>query len=220
MKTIIDDIKEILIFTGYSFRVFIINMVIHFFYIFLVTAVTVVMFFLDVKTIHNHIIFILYLLVLAGINYKVRSMLIMKNHLHLNLMFLHYLDGNKNRDFLQVKVPGNTSGIKRIKMFPNLSAARAAVQLKGVENPNPARNDIYIAITFLFLQAGIFLVLFIPFGVISFLYTIGMPVVIRFFTFLLGFFFVYFLDVSILSPIVSMMMTKRIYSTSNACGCN
>jgi len=223
MKTLIQDVQEILIFIGFGIKVFLMNLLSHFFYIFITIGVTIGLFFLCIQVFHGFTAFWIFLALLAWINYFIRSQLIYKNQLRMNLMFLRYHD--KEADFLKTGVEVNYKEIyedvkkqmqdANILYLPRaLAVALVAYRIDTIKRGGTALNDFkpYIRLTqyYLMLQGGLFMVMYIPFGLISFLYTFGLHSGIRLFVFLLGFFFVYFLNAAIVSPVICLLVVRGI----------
>ncbi|MGE5340592.1 MAG: hypothetical protein ACM3SY_03840 [Candidatus Omnitrophota bacterium] len=221
MNALIQDLKEIFIFIGFALRGFFKNFTVNLFFIFLEILITTPVFFLSFRIWKNPWIFFVYLVVLMGFNYRIRPRVLYRNQLELNLMALHFVD--RDPDFLRVRLPDGArlqtvaqqvaSELKPLAFRPRtLAMARIALKLKGKEDrPEAVRRQAAVAVHLLFLEALVFVLLYIPFGLISFGYTVGIGGGIRFFIFLLGSFFVYFLDTAIIHPIVSVMVTTRLY---------
>lgn len=226
-----EDIKEILMFIGYSFQRFFIHVLYHFAYLFLVTAVTIAVFFLSYSTFENHYFFMVYLFILLVLNYKAGNFLYYKSQLRLNLGYIDFLQlaEDKKQDYLQmnIQLPANPGGkIKTVKenlkkggagFIPGkLLLAIAAIQIKNegtiTETKVPGSREYTVKI--LFFQFCAFFILLIPFGLISFFFTMGQAAGVKYLVYLLGFFFVYFLNAAILEPIACLMIQKKIYEAA------
>jgi len=228
-----EDIKNILVFIGFSFQRFFIHLIANFAYLLLVITITIVVFLLSYNAFKNHYFFIFYLFALLALNYIVRHLLFFKNQLRLNLGFIHFLDldNDKKQDYLRVKIvlPANAS--QRIKtakehlkkggvrfISKKLLLAVAAMQIKngGVEgdgfiSKKRLKRSRKLVIKVLFFQLFAFFVLLVPFALISFFFTMGQAVSVKYIIYLLGFFFVYFLNAAIAEPIAGLMIQEKVY---------
>jgi hypothetical protein len=152
----------------------------------------------------------------------------------MNVMFLYFLDMDvgAGKDFLQVKLPGagdlanivkkargelRKAGVKVI--LNKLLLAVSGVRLKNEKGSVSREIDVNVRLSFIYkyvlLQFFIFFILMIPFGAISFFFTMGMGVTlagpVRYLIYLLGFLFVYFLNAVIVEPIVCLLVQRRVY---------
>jgi hypothetical protein len=231
-------LNRILVFISYALRPFFINFLANLVYFFLVTAVTIAAFFLFFHTLRKPIFFWLYLGVLIVVNYKGRSLLFFKQQLRMNVMFLYFLDMDvgmdAGRDFLRVKLPGagDLAGIvKKAKgelkkagvrvILNKLLLAVSGVRIKNEKGSAGREIDVNVRLSFIYkyvlLQFVVFFILMIPFGVISFFFTMGMGVTVagpvKYLIYLLGFFFVYFLNAVIVEPVVCLLVQRKVYSS-------
>jgi hypothetical protein len=233
------DLNRILVFISYALRLFFINFLATLVYFFLVTAITITAFFLFFHTLRKPIFFWLYLVVLIVVNYKSRNFIFFKLQLRMNVMFLYFLDievgMNTGKNFLQVKLPGAgdlADIVKKVKgelkkagvniILHKLLLAASAVHLKNDKGNVSRKMDVNVRLSFVYkyilLQFFVFFILMIPFGAISFFFTMGMGVTVadpvKYLIYLLGFFFVYFLNAAIVEPIVCLLVQRKAYRGS------
>jgi hypothetical protein len=213
-----EELKEILVFIGFVLWEFIIGVMASMAYIFIVIVVTMTVFFLAFGILESPYPFLLYLVLLAVVNRKIRKIFFFKRRLQLNLMYLYYLEGD--RDFSRpAKLPGLTENVHMSSRQPGLKfipvtviAAAAALRIKTGQTVEPP-TDMGPYYRLLLLQALVFVVIAIPFGLISFLFSVHMSVggALAYLIYLLGFFFAYFLNTALAEPIISLLAQKRMY---------
>lgn len=226
MKSIMDELKVVLMFIGFALHGIIIYMAINFAYFFVAIAVTVAVFLLGLKLTGGYGVFIVYMVIFAIINYKLRSKMVYKNQLWLDLCFLHFLD--KNQDFIKqnpgpeaaafyASIKSNLAGLRAWFISPLLTSAFVSSQLK-LKSSDSIQEAVTaeqwktmkrIRLSFLGYELVLFLIIFLPFGLISFLYTIGISFPFQVLIYLLGFFFTYFLYSVIVQPILGLLILLR-----------
>lgn len=85
------EIKELMTFISFSFQTYIMNLLVHFAYLFIVTAVTVPVFFIGYNVFHNHYLYYAFLFLLVIGNFFIRRFLVRRNQLYLNAQYIDYL---------------------------------------------------------------------------------------------------------------------------------
>jgi len=221
-----NDLKEILIFISFTLKRYFLNLVSHLLYLVLVLILAVFAFFQGYKTFQNHYAFIGFLIVLVLINIKIRGFLY-KHQLIMDVLLVRFLDDQAAyaqalgkhdipkdlaRRYVEVKaqIKKENPGI----LSRRLSASLFALKL----NREDVDFKYYLSIgkpiilAFAFFQLAIILIMWIPFAGISLLFIGGLSASVQYLIFLVGFFFVYFLNAAIVAPIVALLVVKKIAS--------
>ncbi len=232
------DIKTVLLFFSYSMGPFLLHLMFNLFYFLLIIAITIVVFLFS-YTSNNHQVFVVYFVGIIFLSLLIRRTIFLKWHLGLNIHFLRFLtrlEGSKGQmegagsDSTRVSLPQNPreklkkikenlkkSGINRLPF--KLLIALAAPHINGPELPKKSFVPDSIhrlkrhALRLTLIEALAFLLLLIPFGLISFLFTIGMGSAIKVLIYVLGFFFALFLHSAIVLPITGLILQKRTIET-------
>jgi hypothetical protein len=210
-----------LVFISYSLRLFLINFLSSLVYLILVTAITTAAFMFAFHTFRKPYLFWLYLAVLAVVNYKIREFLFFRYQTPMNLRFLYFLEGKT--DFLHVELPKNPGRTarklkKEIRNTGLTSISRKvllAVIVLHMNDSNESMQKVSLPpgiYKYLFFQLIAFLILLVPFGLIAFLFTLGLGVkgTVTYLVYLLGFFFVYFLNAVVVEPISGLMIQEMV----------
>lgn len=228
------DLNTVLLFFSYSMRPFLLLLMFNLFYFLVVIAATIVVFFVT-YTSNNHRLFVVYLAVIIPLVYFIRSAIFLKWHLRLNIHFIHFLASLKRNDAdikafgsKKVNLPQNLgktlkkikknlkkSGINYISI--DLLTTFTALNIAG-KKPFATESSLQESIhplkrctfRFIFIKGFVFLVLFIPFCLISFFFTMGMGPAIKELIYILGFFFAWFLHSAIVLPISGLILQKRV----------
>jgi hypothetical protein len=223
-----DDMKDILAFIGFAAGRFFTNLVSYFGYLFLVVALTVPVFLIGYGNFHSHYVFLGFLVLLVLVNVKLRRVLIFKNQLALNMMFVRFLEDRENItvEGLYAELPKDTAqalkaGRERLKkegmgFIPaKLLVAVAALQTAGGETFAGAKLSLRkvrrLVLGYLLAQSGIFLLALLPFLLVAFLFSGYMAGPSRILIYVLGVYFVYFLNAGILDPYMALLIQKRLY---------
>jgi len=229
------DLKTVLLFFSFSMGPFLLHLMFNLFYFLLIIAITIAAFFIS-YTSNNHQVFVAYLVVIILLSFLIRRTIFLKWDLGLNIhfiRFLHRLEGHESEieeagsDSTRVNLPQNPgetlkkikenlkkSGIYRIPF--KLLTALAAPYINGQElfkessHPDSILRLKRYALRLTLMEALAFLLLLIPFGLISFLFTIGVESAVKVLIYVLGFFFAWFLHSAIVLPISGLILQKRI----------
>jgi lipopolysaccharide export LptBFGC system permease protein LptF len=135
-------------------------------------------------------------------------------------MFIDFLEKQDKNDFTPAKTSSLPAGkLKAVKtelkktgagFIPSkLLLAAAALQVEKKTTPlagKELKKLIQKSLKYMFYEAIIFLVVLIPFMLISFLFSRGFTASIKLLTYLLGFMFVYFLDTAIFAPTFNLII--------------
>lgn len=227
------DLKAVLLFFSVSMGPFLVHLLFNLFYFMLLNAAAVVAFFLVYPS-DNYQLFPICLVALVLFSLLVRRVLFLKWHLGLNIHFVRFLSRMKESGddvdmagapkvslprkpgklLKKVRKALKAGGIERVSV--KLSTVLAASHLEGFE-PLPIESPRLQSIRRLrvhvlrltFVEALAFLFLLIPFGLMSFLFTMGMENTVRELIYSLGFFFAWFLHCAIVLPITGLILQKR-----------
>jgi hypothetical protein len=218
-----EDIKEILVFISFSFGRFFINMASHLGLLFLTLALTLPVYFIGYKSFGTHSFFAGYLVFIGVLHYMIRKFLFFRHQLILNVWYVRFL-GNRG------VVPDTTVPLD---LRETLSKVRSSLKKTGHHflpakllvaitapiatgksqwTPTVLKQGKKIMLTYLCIQWVAVIVMWVPFGLISFLFTMGLSAHLQFLIYLLGFFFAYFLNTAILDPFIALLVQKRIYA--------
>ncbi len=219
------EINNVLIFLSFSFRRFFLNFLLYSGYFFAIVALTVFVFFFSYRTFGNYYLFLVVLAVLVVIHFLVKQGLFLKRQLALNIMFVEFLKNKGKKVFTPVetkelslkKVKEMKPGLKKegAGFIPNkLLLALRALQ-SGGEDGSFSSGELKKlkaeTLKYIFINAIIFLIVLIPFMLISFFFTRGFMAGIQLLIYLLGFSFVYFLNSAVFEPIIYLIIQARAY---------
>ena len=227
------DLKAVLLFFSVSMGPFLVHLIFNLFYFMLLNAAAVAAFFL-VYSSDNYQLYPICLVAMVLFSLLVRRVLFLKWHLGLNIHFVRFLSRVKESGddveitgSQKVSLPRNpgkllkkirkelkTCGMERVSA--KLSTVLAAAHLAGFE-PLPIETPRLQSIRRLrvhvlrltFIEALAFLFLLVPFGLISFLFTMGMENTVRELIYAVGFFFAWFLHCAIVLPITGLILQKK-----------
>jgi len=229
------DIKTVLLFFSYSMGPFLLHLMLNLFYFLLIIAITIVAFFFS-YTSNNHPVFVIYFVGIILLNLLIRRTIFLKWHLGLNIHFIRFLtrlEASEGQiegigsDSTKVNLPQNPrEKLKRIKenlkkrginrLHFKLLTALAAPYINEQELPKESSLPDSIhrlkrhALRLTLMEALAFLLLLIPFGLISFLFTISVGSAVKVLIYVLGFFFAWFLHSAIVLPISALILQKQI----------
>ncbi len=218
---IMDNIKEVLVFISFSFSRFFLNFVSHLSYLVLALFLTLVVYFTGFKSFGNHYLFVGYMVLLVVLNYFIRKFLFFRHQLILNLFYVRFL-GNRgvlpNTEVpcdLRVTLKQVSQSLKemgyRFRSHKLLAALTAEVTAGNtMRSPLELKKGKKLILAYFFLQCLVVLLVWLPFALISFLFTMGLSSHLKFLIYLLSFFFVYFLNATIIDPMVALLVQKRI----------
>jgi hypothetical protein len=220
-----NDIKEILVFISFSFKRFFINLASWLGYLFIVVTLTTAVFFIGYKSFKSHYFFYGYLVVLVLVTLKLRSFLFYRHQLPLNVHYVRFL-ADRDAYIREGAAAGVPPGLRQIAgelrktikkkgirfMSKKIVAALTALQAEGNEEFSPENMGKlrYTAVTLFMLRLAILLMMWLPFALLSFLFTSQSSASVQFLIYLLGLFFVWFLDAAFLDPIIALLVQKRV----------
>lgn len=219
------DLRDALIFISLSLRSYFTDFLVYAAYFFPVIFLTVFMYFISLRASGRYYIFIIYLLILAVIHFLVKRAFFLKRQFKRNAMFVDFLENQDKKDFTPAETSSLPAGkLKAVKadlkktgvgFIPHkLLLAAAALQGKKKTAPFAAgqlEKLIHKSLKYMFYEAIVFLVVLIPFMLISFLFSRGFTASIKLLTYTLGFLFVYFLDAAIFAPIFYLIIQAEAY---------
>ena len=215
-------------FIGFAMGRFFSNLVSYFGLLFVVVAASVAVFLIGYRNFHNHYLFLGFLLLLLIVNLKLRRLLFFKNQVPMNIMFLRFLSDREKvtAQNLGQELPADISALliqgreynkthgKR-PLPGKLLAALAALSHTREGRALPEQWALHqawrLCLGYLLLQWGIFLLILLPFVLITFLFSSYMTGPSQILIYVLGVYFVYFLNAGIIDPILSLLMQKRLY---------
>ena len=215
-----NELRDVLIFVGFSFRRFFFNFLYYMIYFFVVLFATVFLFFYFVRTLESYYLFAGYMVLLVIVNSQIEKYLFSKRQLALNLILCDFLENKEKKDFVP-RAPGSLSRrqLKEIKarlkekgvgFVPDklLLAAAALLEKWGESflSGEKLRTLKQAAWRYLMIEFGIFLIILVPFMLISVLFTAGFGANIRVLICVMGFLFAYFLNAVIIDPIISLLI--------------
>jgi hypothetical protein len=220
-----NDIKEVLVFISFVFKRFFINMAVHLLYLIVVLGITIPVFFLGYKTFKNHYAFIGFLVALVIINTRIRKFLF-KHQLFMNAHFVLFLDdretymqsgektplpGDLKQNLDKVRNAIKTQGIGRVsrKLMAALTAMMINREQFNIKEYVSHGRTVILA--YFFFQLVMIMLLWIPFALVSILFIGNLSASVQYLIFLVGFFFVYFLNAAIIDPLMSLMVQKRLH---------
>ena len=229
------DLKTVLLFFSYSMGPFLLHLMFNLFYFLLIIAITIAVFFIS-YTSNNHPVFVVYLAGIIFLSLLIRRTIFLKWDLGLKIHFIRFLarlESSESQtekagsDSTRVNLPRNPGEtLKKIKVnlkkrgihrLPfKLLTALAAPHINGQElskkssHPGSILRLKRYALRLTLMEVLAFLLLLIPFGLISFLFTIGVESAVKSLIYVLGFFFAWFLHSAILLPISGLILQRRI----------
>lgn len=229
------DMKAVLLFLSYSMGPFLLYLFLNLFYFLVFIGITVPVFFIS-YTSENHWLFGVYLVVVIVLSVLIRRVVFFKRRLGLNAHFFRFLDCLKSsggdpgklKKAMQgkVSIPYNLKKILEqekediqesgMKWVPGkLLLVFGAAHIGGYDFPEeiydrePLEDLKRQALRLAWMEVALFLFLLIPFVLLSFLFTVGMESAVKELIYTLGFFFAWFLHSSLVIPISSLILQKR-----------
>lgn len=222
-----NGLKEVLIFIGFSFRKFLANFLFALVYFFSVIFLTVFVFLFSVRTFDNYYLFIAYLVLLIIVHVQMKRTFFLKRQLYLNVGFVDFLQEENKVVSEASAAPGlSLKTLKDIKtelkkegsglISKELLAAIAALRVKheGLSFAGEKLNKLkkttlkYICINIIF-----FIIVLVPFALISFLFTRGFVPGVQLLVYLVGFLFVCFLNAAVFEPVIYLIIQAETYKT-------
>jgi hypothetical protein len=181
-----NDIKDIFIFLSFFYKRFLIGFFYYSIYFVAVIISTLLIFFINYRYSNNNMFFIVFLFVLIIGDYFLERYL-----------FLQELK-DQNIKIYSRKILCAISVIKR---------ENNALSFKEI------KNSMGLIWKYLFYELFIFIVILLPFAIISFLFSSGFVIKgsVNFLIFTLCFIFVYFLETSLIKPIFYLIIQKKLY---------
>jgi hypothetical protein len=212
------DLRSVLLFLSVSMGPFLVPLLLNLIYFLVLNAVTVVLFFMLLSS-GNYHLFPLFLVVVVIISFFIRGRLLLNWNLGLNIRFVDFLSGEDTAG-KGMKYPRKVrSTLKEIKtnlkeegfglISGRLKTVLAAVRLSGMGSI-PDAEGIRALVSYdrrlLWIDGLFFTFLLLPFGLISFVFTIGMESAVQELIFVVGFFFAWFLQSAIVRPITCLIL--------------
>ncbi|MCU0286607.1 MAG: hypothetical protein MUF15_09425, partial [Acidobacteria bacterium] len=224
---------------SFSMGSFLVYLALNLFYFFILISLSIMMFVLGYIS-NIQWLFMVFVVVIIPLFFWLLRVVFLKKRLALNIDFNHFLlrleknehevdngnldklefPGDLKKLFKEIKSSLKKNGIKCIptKLVTVLAAAHIGEhgktkdleekeQLSYGEHCQRWQRD---AIRLSLLEALAFIILFIPFGLISFLFTLGMSSSIMQLIYAMGFLFAWFLHAGIITPIVGLIMQGKI----------
>ncbi|MCP5107001.1 MAG: hypothetical protein GY950_26690 [bacterium] len=225
------NMQAALLFLSYSMGPFALQLVINLFYFLVIIAVTVPVFFWG-YTSGNDWVFLVFLGMVIPLGLLLRRYILFKRHLGLNVHFIRFFTHlEKNDGSLEGFAPGKValphdpretrrsvrenlrkSGIWHISMKLSLAFTAADIaQFQPMPEGEAIKRLKRESMRLTFLEVVCFLVLFIPFVLISFLFTLSVSGPVKLLIFVLGFFFTWFLQAGIVLPISGLMLQRDFF---------
>lgn len=224
------DLKLVLLFFSFSMASFLVYLSLNLFYFLVAITLTIMMFVVGTIS-HIHWLFPVYVAAAVPLFFWGLRVVFLKRRLALNVDFTRFLvrmeDGSGMVDGAgseKVKLPQDLKKLlKEIKdnlkkggvkfISTKLAIALAASRIEGHE-PTMGEEQLrwwqgYSARIALF-EVLAFSILFLPFGLISFLFTLGMDSTVTQLIYVMGFFFAWFLHSGIVTPIAGLIMQRKI----------
>lgn len=220
-----NELRDVLIFIGFSFRKFFANFLFALVYFFPIIFLTVFVFFFSVRTFGNYDLFIAYLALLIIVHVQMKRTFFLKRQLHLNAWFVDFLqEGN-------TVVPGASTApglsLKKLKdiktelkkegagfVSSELLAAIAALRLAH-DGASFDGETLYklkkITFKYICIHLLIFIGVLVPFTLISFLFTRGFMPGVQLLIYLVGFLFACFLDAAVFDPVIYLIVQAETY---------
>ncbi|HLP59612.1 MAG TPA: hypothetical protein VK186_12310 [Candidatus Deferrimicrobium sp.] len=223
------DLKMVLLFFSFSMASFLVYLSLNLFYFFAIIAATILVFVMG-YTSHIQWLFTVYIAAAVPLIFWGLRVLFLRRRLALNVDFTRFLvrldegsimTGTKSvkeelpqdlkKLLKEIKGKIKKGGVKYIsvKLAIALTAAHIVGQEPSLEEKQLRRwkrHSVRISL----LEALALLILFIPFGLISLLFTQGMGGMITLLIYVMGFFFAWFLHSGIVTPIAGLIMQEKI----------
>jgi hypothetical protein len=218
-----NDVKDIFIFLSFSYKRFLMSFFYYSIYFFAVIILTLLIFFINYRYSNNNMFFIVFLFVLIIGDYFLERYLFLKNKYDLNMAFFNYL--NKKKDFsdivvnkdwrIELKKTKQELKDQNIKIYSRkiLCAISVIKRENNALSFKEIKNSMGLIWKYFFYELFIFIVILLPFAIISFIFSFGFVIKgpVNFLIFTLGFIFVYFLEASLIKPIFYLIIQKKLY---------
>jgi hypothetical protein len=229
------DIKDILVYLGLSFKVFLIQLSFHFLSLLLLVVLIFSVFLFYYKLLTRTVVFILLFCLILMVHHLLKNKLLLKQHWVLMTGFASFLKNparfvsipEKEKESIQALSPVEIrSGLKgtravfrekgaRIyskKLLWSVASLRQSVCHDFVPDHDMGKRMKRVAWKYFIIKILFFLMLLIPFILISILFTMGLRVELKFLIVLLGFGFVYFLNAAISEPLFYLLVQQKIFN--------
>ncbi|MCK4835386.1 MAG: hypothetical protein KAT17_02050 [Candidatus Aminicenantes bacterium] len=229
------DIKDILAYLGLSFKSFLTQLFFHFLSLFLVVVLifSIFLFYYKLLT-RTAVIFLLFFFILI-LHHVLKSSFLIKQQWILNTGFAFFLKyqgmlpqptGQENDSINRLSSGQIRSWLKSThddfvekgvrvfskKLLWSVSTLKRTVCYDFILDKETGKKMQQITMKYFFIKVLIFLMLLIPFVMISVLFTIGLQIELKFIFVLLGFCFVYFLNAAIFEPIFYLLVQRKIFN--------
>lgn len=223
------DLKIVLLYFSFSMGSFLVYLLTNLLYFFAVIAVTVMVFVLGYIS-HIRWLFPVYLAVAVFLVFWGLRTVFFKRRLALNMDFARFLtrlgdSGGvaESMTAAKIELPGDLGNMVKeikgnlkqggMKFIPvKLLIALLAARISGHE-PASGGEQLRLwkgyCVRLSLVEVLAFVVLFIPFALISIVFTLGMDSTITQLIFGMGFFFAWFLHASIVMPIVGLVLQRK-----------
>lgn len=215
-------------FIGFAMGRFFTNLVSYAGLLLVAVILTVTVFLTGFRSFHNHYPFAGFLVLLVIATFFLRRLLVLKNQTSMNVMFIRFLSDREQvtAQSLMEDMPDIRAALGNVReytgkngIFPvpaKLLVALAALQAVRGGEGLPDRQGLLqarrLTVGYLLLQLGIFLLMLFPFILITFLFSSYMAGPSQLLIYILGVYFVYFINAGIIDPIVAFIIQKRIIS--------
>ncbi|MEN8153793.1 MAG: hypothetical protein ABFR75_07195 [Acidobacteriota bacterium] len=218
-----ENLRNVLIFTGNNIRGFIIYIFINFIYISFFLSIIILLFFLTLRSTRVDLIFFSGLIFLLIANWYVRRKFFFKFQFEQNFKYLKFIKEKNNKhtelpsakDMKQIKgdVRSKLRNSGMIFLFLNTIVSLTTLTVYKYDSFPSQRgllNKINLISIKLFITGHLlYVILSAPFVIISFFFTMGMSFRIKSLVFIIAFIFAYFVKLSVLDPILSLIHQKE-----------
>lgn len=219
------NLQDAIIFLGNSIRFFAVQMLLNFMVLALMMIFTLTAFHLHVKYFHS---IQLFLFVVAGgfsASLLLQVKILRKKYITMQQAFVsHRLKGRASWQLITPDIGFKQHFKHSMSMMKSLDAgifARGLGRIYGVIQVTakvksaPSKDQVLESRSWYIRSFAwrilMFLILLLPFAVVSFLLTIGIVLELRLVISIIGLWFVWFLYMAICSPIFQLLMVDKIY---------
>lgn len=218
-----DNFKEILIFLGFSLNSFVINIGINIGLLVLSLIVVFPLFFLSFYLFNTIYLFLILMFLFLVFIHQWRKKFLLKRQCQMNSDYWSFLEtGIVAKNGLktdwnviliqtngQLKKKGMVVHIKKVVSALSVAVSRRKAVGKFIDSNHPLLRNIIIRSNV--MEFTFFLLLLIPFTVISYFLTASLSGSIQILIHVVGFLFVYFLHSGVFDPIFYLLVQRDVY---------
>lgn len=220
-----ENLKNVMIFTGSDLKEFLTNFFINLAYFLLILIITVLIFFVTLKDNPGNYVYFFYLFILFITDLFVRRKFLVNFQLKQNFNFLKFMyeqnsgspeipsSSEWKRITGDIKIILKNSGFLCLPLntLISLNVLTAFKKDKSILQKEFIKKINSISIKLLITGYLLYILILTPFFLISFFFTMGMNIQIKILIYVIALIFASFIKVSVLNPILSLLLQEKAF---------